>query len=425
MHKSNNRFGGITKSPARRATALAVALATVLGAGAGLGTAYANPHAAHAGQGDHTEHRSGREQGGHAATQEALRAVVEEGKLPGVAAEAEDERGRWFGTAGYADTRTHRERSRAEHFRAASITKTFIATVVLQLEEEGRLDLDDTVEKWLPGVVRGHGNDGRKIRLRQLLNHTSGLNNYSDDPEFAHRTSGPGFPEHHLDTYPPEELVALSMKRAPHGTPGTAWYSNTNYVLAGMVIEKATSHTYADEVERRILRPLKLRNTSLPGTRARMPRPHPVAYSRLGSKEPDAPVVDATEQNMSYLGAAGEMISTTTDLNTFFRALQRGELLGPDATRRMFTTVPSERSGFEYGLGIESATLSCGVKVVGKTGRTNGSLSGVVGTQNGRHQLTFNMNGDWQGDASGYVGVVEAEFCGKDAARKAGPEEGR
>ncbi|MGP3989530.1 serine hydrolase domain-containing protein [Streptomyces sp. 3N207] len=404
MQSANDRLGGNRKSRATRATAVALALVTVLGAGATASAAYAAPAAARAGA------------GGHAATQDALRAVVEEDGLPGVAAEARDERGRWFGSAGYADTRTHRERSQAEHFRAASITKVFIATLMLQLEEEGRLDLDDTVEKWLPGVVRGHGNDGRKIRLRQLLNHTSGLNNYSDDPKFAHRTSGPGFPEHRYDTYRPGDLVALSMKRAPHGAPGTPWYSNTNYVLAGMVLEKATGRTYAHEAERRIVRPLGLRNTSFPGTRARMPRPHPVGYSRLHQKEPDAPIVDATEQNMSFLGAAGEVISTTGDLNTFFGALLKGELLGQDAMRQMLTTVPSEADEFGYGLGIESATLSCGVTVVGKTGRTNGSLSGLVSTEDGRHQLAFNINGDWQGDASGYLGVIDAEFCGKGGA---------
>ncbi|MGW7553847.1 serine hydrolase domain-containing protein [Streptomyces rimosus] len=388
-------------SSTTRATALALALTAVLATGPAA-AATAPDHRTDVNRPD-----------GHRATQDALRAVVEQGGLPGVAAEARDGRGRWFGSAGYADTGTRRERTRAEHFRAASITKTFIATVLLQLEEEGALSLDDTVEKWLPGVVRGNGNDGRAITLRQLLNHTSGLFNYTSDPEFADHTSGPGFPGHRYTTYRPADLVALAMKRPPRDASGTASYSNTNYVLAGMIIEKVTGHSYAHEVQRRILTPLKLRETSFPGVRPRMPLPHPTAYSRLHQRQPDAPVVDATAQNMSWLGAAGEIISTTGDLNTFFRALTQGQLLGPEAMRKMFTTVPADTGGWRYGLGIESVTLSCGVTVVGKTGRANGSVSGVVGTTDGRHQLTFNINGDWLGDAASYVGVVEAEFCGE------------
>ncbi|OKI10279.1 peptidase [Streptomyces sp. CB02923] len=361
---------------------------------------------------------------GHQATQEALRAVVEKAGLPGVVAEARDARGRWSGSAGEADTSTHRERTSAEHFRAASVTKTFLATVLLQLAEEGRLSLDDTVEKWLPGVVHNSdtsdtsgsdakdGNDGRAIPLWRLLNHTSGIRNHTADPGFAHRASGPGFLEHRYDTYRPADLVALALRQTPPGTLGTALYSNTNYVLVGMIIEKATGHSYAHEVQRRILTPLKLRETSFPGLDPRLPLPHPTAYSRLRQKEPGAPVVDATEQNMSWLGASGDIISTTGDLNTFFRALTQGRLLSPAATRAMFTTVPADTQGYRYGLGIESITLSCGVTVVGKTGRANGSVSGVVGTRDGSHQLTFNINGDWMGDASAYAGVVEAEFCG-------------
>ncbi len=127
---------------------------------------------------------------------------------------------------------------------------------------------------------------------------------------------------------------------------------------------------------------------------------------------PDAPVHDATEQNMSWLGAAGELISTAGDLNRFDRALMRGRLLPRAQLDEMLNTVPSD-GGIRYGLGVEVATLSCGVTVVGKTGRTNGSLSAVVGTEDGTHQLVFNTNGDWLPDSSRYFDVIEAEFCGR------------
>ncbi|MGG7608806.1 serine hydrolase domain-containing protein [Streptomyces sp. ZG43] len=354
------------------------------------------------------------------ATLSALRDLVDEGTLPGASAEVRYREGRWTAQAGHADTATGRERSPDDHFRGASITKTFIATVLLQLEAEGKLSLDDSVEEWLPGLVRGEGYDAEAILVRQLLNHTSGIANYSDDPEFIHQAAGPGFPEHRYDSHTPEELVALALTYPPHpGPESSPVYSNTNYVLAGMVIEAVTGRSYAREVTRRVIRPLKLGGTSFPGADPGMPKPHPVAYSRLHQTEPDAAVHDATEQNMSWLGAAGDVISTAGDLNRFQRALVTGKLLPRAQMKAMFAEVPAGE-GAGYGLGVEFAETSCGVKVVGKSGRTNGSVSAMVGTLDGRHQLTFNINGDWIGDGLLYVNVIEAEFCGKVLEREKG-----
>jgi D-alanyl-D-alanine carboxypeptidase len=356
---------------------------------------------------------------GHEATARALDDLVEKGGLPGVAAMVRDGEGTWFDAAGHADTATGRERSAGDHFRGASITKTFIATVLLQLDAEGRLDLDDTVEKWLPGLVRGNGYDGAAITLRQLLNHTSGIANHTDDPQLLHDAAGPGFPDHRYDDHTPEELVALALKQPPHPDPEKKpLYSNTNFVIAGMVIEKATGRSYEREVTRRLIRPLKLRGTSFPGSGPRMPEPHPVGYSRLHQDAPDAPVIDATEQNMTWLGASGDVISTVGDLNRFQRALLRGRLLPRAQLKEMLDEVPSG-DGTGFGLGVEFAELSCGVKVVGKSGRTNGSLSAMVATRDGKHELTFNVNGDWLPDASLYVNVIEAEFCGAPAPKGA------
>ncbi|KOT91400.1 peptidase [Streptomyces sp. NRRL F-5755] len=350
---------------------------------------------------------------GHEATRAALRQLVEAGRIPGVAAEVRDGKERWFGSAGAADVDTGRKRSVHDRFRAASITKPFIATVLLQLEAEGQLSLDDTVDTWLPGLVRGNGNDGRAITVRRLLNHTSGLPSHTGDREFQTNSSGSGFPQHRYDNHTPEELVAIALKYPPVAAPGEkASYSNTNYVLAGMVIEAVTGHPYADEVKHRIIEPLRLRGTSFPGSDASMPDPHPVAYSRLHDPAPDAPIHDATEQNMTWLGASGDMISTLGDLNTFQHALMRGQLLPRAQMRELLDAVPTG-DGFAFGLGVETITLSCGVPVVGKTGRTNGSMSATVSTRDGGHRLTFNMNGDWLADGALYVNVIEAEFCGK------------
>lgn len=205
---------------------------------------------------------------GHAPTRQALEAAVHDG-VPGVTARAVDRHGTWSATAGVGDLRTGAPRSTADRYRVGSITKTFISTVLLQLEAEGRLSLDDTVDTWLPGVVRGNGNDGTGITVRQLLNHTSGIFNYTADDGFgATYFTRDGFLRHRYDTLTPEQLVAVALSHKPDFAPGTSWnYSNTNYVLVSMVIEKVTGRSYASQIRDRIIKPLGLHATSLPGTR--------------------------------------------------------------------------------------------------------------------------------------------------------------
>lgn len=149
-------------------------------------------------------------------------------------------------------------------FRAGSETKSFVATVVLQLVAEGRVRLDAPIAKYLPGVVTGNGNDGAKITVRQLLQHTSGLPNYTDyllqgDAEqLRHRGAEPA------------ELVAMALAHPPLFAPGTSWsYSNTNYVLAQMLVERVTGQSLAHEVGARIVRPLGLTGTSCPAAATR------------------------------------------------------------------------------------------------------------------------------------------------------------
>ncbi|MFE4997489.1 serine hydrolase domain-containing protein [Streptomyces mirabilis] len=349
--------------------------------------------------------------GHHGATRAAMDAAVKAG-VPGVTATARDAGGTWSATAGVGDVRTHTPRGTADHYRVGSITKTFVSTVLLQLEAERRLSLDDRVEKWLPGVVRGHGHDGRRITVRQLLNHTSGVFNYTADDDFA-RTYflKDGFLEHRYDTKTPEQLVAIAMTHAPLFAPGTSWsYSNTNYVLAGMVIEKVTGHSYATEIRRRVIEPLGLRATSVPGTRTTLPRPSSHAYSKL-SRATAGPTYDVTRLNPSLASSAGEMISDSADLNRFYTALLGGRLLPPKQLKEMKTTVKADEiPGARYGLGLIDRKLGCGVHVWGHDGGIHGSTSSAVTTADGRHSLAFNFNGDWSGDSDA---VIEGEFCGK------------
>ncbi|MFD7568284.1 serine hydrolase domain-containing protein [Streptomyces tendae] len=345
--------------------------------------------------------------GGHDATRRALQAAVEDG-VPGVTATARDRRGTWSRAAGVGDLRTGEPRSEHDRYRVGSITKTFVATVLLQLEAEGRLSLDDTVDQWLPGVVTGHGHDGARITLRQLLNHTSGVYNYTEDDGFARDYFlKDGFFEHRYDAVTPRELVAIAMAHKPYFAPGASWtYSNTNYVLAGLVIEEATGRPYGEEVRRRIIEPLQMRATSFPGTRTSLPRPSSRAYSKLAATA-TGPTYDVTRLNPAIAGASGEAVSSSADLNRFYTALLRGRLLPAKQLAEMTTTV-SARDGAEYGLGLIKRELDCGVTVWGHAGGIHGSSSEAVATRDGRHALAFNFNGDWSGDAEA---VIEAEFC--------------
>ncbi|MFI6417918.1 serine hydrolase domain-containing protein [Streptomyces sp. NPDC050842] len=339
----------------------------------------------------------------HAATQQALQAAVDAG-VPGAVAQARDGREAWTGTAG--------ERKGNDRYRVGSITKTFVATVLLQLQAEGRIDLDDPVEKWLPGVVQGNGHDGRKITVRQLLNHTSGVYSVTSDPGFQKEIFGPGFLEHRYDRWTPKQLVDIAMTHAPDFAPGTAWnYSNTNYVLAGMVIEKVTGRPYGKSVENRIIKPLKLRATSVPGTDVRMPKPSSPAWSTLSLEAgPNTPVHDVSKLSPTLAYAAGEMISDSNDLQTFYRALLKGKLLPKAELREMTTTIPihPDFPGAGYGLGLMKQKLSCGKEVWGHGGGIHGSTSDAQVTRDGNHSIALNFNADWTGSSES---VLEAEFC--------------
>lgn len=287
-----------------------------------------------------------------------VRAVRATGVV-GVLGEVDTRSGRLPARSGVADLTTKKAIPLNGYFRIGSTTKTFVATVVLQLVGEGELSLDDTVDKWLPGVVRGNGNDGREITVRQLLQHTSGI------PEYLRpATSVEQWHQARLRTWQPEQLVALAMENKPWFEPGAKWgYSNTNYVLAGMIIRKVTGRTWGEEIKRRILTPLAMRHTEIPGADPRLPNPHAKAYTRFTS---DGPLTDVTTHNQSLGDAAGAMISTTGDLNRFFCALLSGRLLAPAQLADMQKTVPAKAlqdmgvAGAAYGLGLMYQPLTCG-----------------------------------------------------------------
>ncbi|MEU3313829.1 serine hydrolase domain-containing protein [Streptomyces sp. NPDC048387] len=346
----------------------------------------------------------------HPATQRAIEAAVTAG-VPGITVEARDADGVWKSAAGVADRTTGAPRTRNDRFRIGGITNTFVATALLQLEAEGRLGLDDSVDRYLPGLVSGNGNDGSAITVRQLLNHTSGLFDFLADPQYAETyLTGDGFLQHRYDTLTPTQRVRVALAHEPPFRPGVRhWYSNTNDVLAAMVLEKVTGKPYEEEVRRRILDPLELKATSNPGTGTRLPQPSGRGYSRLFPAQPDR-IDDVTEMNGSQNWGNGDLVSSTGDLNRFYEALMRGKLLPPRQLAEMKTTVDNpDWPGASYGLGIERLTLGCGTVLWYHDGGATGWISLAAFTEDARHQLAFNYNANW--GAETILPVVNAEYC--------------
>ncbi|MEH1127948.1 serine hydrolase domain-containing protein [Micromonospora sp. CPCC 206061] len=279
-------------------------------------------------------------------------AAVHAAGAPGAFAEVRDGGRTWTGATGIANlTNAAPTRPHMRH-RVGSITKTFVATTILQLVGERRLGLDDPVGTLLPDLVTGEV--GQRVTVRMLLNHTSGIGNYTNElfnslaaVESARTT-----------TYAPEELVAIALAMPRTNEPGAAYsYSNSNYILAGLIIQRLTGNDPAAEITRRILRPLRLTDTYFPGTDPTIRGPHAGAYfASFG-------VRDVSTFNMSWAGMAGELISTTEDLNDFYRALFGGRVLSPALLTQMRTTVPFDPAAPEaggYGLGVYSVATPCG-----------------------------------------------------------------
>lgn len=267
--------------------------------------------------------------------------------------------------AGVAVRDTNQPVDWSSHVRIGSNTKTFIATVILQLEAEGKLSLADSVERWLPGVVQGNGNHGEHITIRNLLQHTSGLFDYVEDANFwSTLETSQAFYQNRFNTYTPEQLISVAVSHAPNFAPGARWeYSNTNYIVAGKIIKAATGKAWDVQVRERIIVPLGLNGTSEPGTNPNLPSPFPRGYQLFGT---NGAYTDVTLHNMTWGGAAGSLISTPQDINIFFKALMKGQLLPPAQLAKMQATVPMGRDyeefwpGAAYGLGIIRVDLPCG-----------------------------------------------------------------
>jgi D-alanyl-D-alanine carboxypeptidase len=326
--------------------------------------------------------------------QKALADIVESG-ITGITLRVHDERGEWVGSAGVSKLGETAKPPIDGRVRIGSNTKTFTATLVLQLVAEGKIALDTPAADYLPQF----GLD-RRITVRMLLQHTSGVFNftgeYYPDGTFVAgipaTTAGKEWVDNRFKTYRPEELVELALSKPARFEPGTDWsYSNTNYVLARLLIEKVTGCSVAEEMQRLILGPLGLSDTVEPTTQTEIAEPHAHAYYRY-EDEGEQKTVDVTRHNPSWISSGGDMISTTADLRTFISALMSGKLLPAELLAEMSTPHPTPIPNMGYGLGVFVQDTGLGGTVITHNGGIAGHAAMMFSTPDGSKTLTATLN---------------------------------
>ena len=273
---------------------------------------------------------------------------------PAVLAAVSDSKGESAGVAvGKGSLETGQAPPMDGEVRVGSNTKTFVAVVVMQMVQEGKVGLDEPIETYLPGLIKGEGVDGSRITVRQLLQHTSGL------PEYTDTTPGSGDIFQIKDHYiPPRDLLDTALGKPAAFEPGTQWkYTNTNYIVLGMLIERVSQRPVGEQIDERIVKKLGLSHTYFPAQGEEKIRgTHPQGYHlSAGGK-----LEDITEMDPAWAWAAGAMVSTPSELNTFFQAVFDGRLLSQASIDEMKKGVDTGAGGAVYGLGLIGTPLSCG-----------------------------------------------------------------
>jgi D-alanyl-D-alanine carboxypeptidase len=344
------------------------------------------------------------------ALRTSLQAVIKAGS-PGVFARVDDKTGTKSYTVslGTGDVATKAAVNATGRFRVGSITKDFTSVLVLQLVAQKKVNLDTVASKYLPaGVLPAKS----PITVRELLNHTSGLFDYTNDILTGDTVTG--YQKFRYLTYTPKSLVADADKHGSQFKPGSVYsYSNTNFVVLGMLVEKMTGLTYPKALQQRILTPLGLTHTSFVVPTTTISGTHALGY--LTQDVRSKPLFDATNQTASWLWTAGALISTTADLDKYLRELTTGHLL-PAAELTQMETTKAVDSTSAYGLGMREYKLSCGVNVYGHDGIIEGYQTYAYSTKDGSRQVTISAN------ASNNTAIFAAErkvlnpvFCGAPA----------
>lgn len=287
----------------------------------------------------------------------------------------------WTVQAGRVSSFDNRPITENDHIRIGSLTKPFVSTVVLQLVAEGKVALDGPIEQYLPGLVAGNGHDGTKITVRHLLQHTSGIRDYLGTMVIN--------PLNLWATHAPAALARNGLAKGSNGAPGAVFlYSNTNYIILGMMIEKITAHSLTQEIHDRITAPHDLTETELPpAAKQRLPEPFSFGYTHLLPSLK----IDTTHYSPTLAWASGAVVSTGRDVGEFFALLAEGKLLPPAQQAELVKTFTDEPYG--YGLGLIVWRLSCGMTAYGHNGVVPGFVSVAFATADGRQGVaTTNAN---------------------------------
>jgi len=301
--------------------------------------------------------------------------------------------GTWSCASGLADIRTGATMKPGDRFRAGSIMKPFVAAVALQLVEEGRLSLDDTLADRLPGMT-GKVKNADRITITMLLRHTAGIGEFLDAEGVMD-----AIVENPKRIWKDEEWVSHGTSLEPYFAPGKGWrYSNTDYVLLGMIIEKVTGQSWREEVRQRVIAKLELKNTVLPEPGdTSIPGSHAHGYLVDGG---DATDVTAFDPSMAGAAGGSALVTTLADLSAFMDALLAGQLFQKTETlTHMMSFEKAEYDGgaVGYGLGLQRYMWPENREAIGHGGGTAGYRSLVVKLPARRITLSMvitNMNGD-------------------------------
>ncbi|WP_020138791.1 serine hydrolase domain-containing protein [Streptomyces sp. 351MFTsu5.1] len=292
--------------------------------------------------------------------------------------------GRWRGSAGVHDLESGRPADPDARFRAGSTTKVVTAATVLRLAAEGRIDLEGPVQDCLPGLL---GSRFRPVTVRQLLNHTSGIP--------AGDGLGTTFEEvyaRRFETLDPQRVAASAGAKEPEFCPGRRQhYLNINYTFLGLLIERVTGRSYASEAARLVLAPAGMRDTYFPGTDPRILGPHNRGYQAVRRADGTTELLDVTEWNQADRFAAGDMISTTADLERLLTGLFRGRIVPRPLMKELFA-VPADITGASYSAGGLQRFESGGTVYWVKTGGRYGYNSAIAGTCDLRRTTVYSVN---------------------------------
>jgi D-alanyl-D-alanine carboxypeptidase len=259
-----------------------------------------------------------------------LQAKMQQVRIPGALIYVDDPaQGCWSTALGTGNLATRQPMQVNNYMRIGSITKTFTATIILQLVDQHKLGLDDPVSTYQPEVP-----NGKNITIRELLNMTSGLFSYTDDPGFQQALLADPY-----KVWQPEELLTIAFKHQPNFAPGTSWfYDNTNYILLGVIIEQLTHLRAEQAFQRYIFGTLGMRQSSLPPLPSTaIPHPHAQGYMYGTDFTGQGPTLNVTDWNPSEAWTAGAVISTLHDLKLWAKALATGQLLSAATQKQRLT----------------------------------------------------------------------------------------